>query len=194
MSAASPEPATRLSWLQIVALLMVGPLLSSAFGAVTNCVNGAVSPEFFTDVMGYAGDQWRLSVRNGIIKGALFGLAYGTMFVVLILAVSHRRCIWHTAMRYAVLTIFFAVLLWCVGGVFGVGYVWIAKNDAGRMFGHNLMPMDDRLRYAWVRGSIFAVEHGGFIAVTLSIVVYALRRGPPLVTRQNTQSITPASE
>jgi hypothetical protein len=172
----SLPPTPRLSAIHILGLLAVGPLLGSAFGAMTNLVNGLISPQFFADVMNIRDDLWLNSVRNGIIRGAMFGAVYGTVFVLLLAWISRPRCEPAVALRYVALTILFALALWILGGLLATLYVSLTGALADPFWLGKHASQSSRLLYAWVRGSIFAVEACGIVSVLLSIGCYLFFR------------------
>jgi hypothetical protein len=89
MNVDTSHSATRLNWLQILLLFVIGPILGSALGAITNSVDGYVSPKYFQEVMRWrsSDDPLRMSIRQGIIEGACYGLYFGGLFLILALAI-----------------------------------------------------------------------------------------------------------
>ena len=52
----------------------------AALGALTNSVNGLISPEYFRTILGWVYlsdmDVWRASIAQGILEGVIFGLRH----------------------------------------------------------------------------------------------------------------------
>jgi hypothetical protein len=188
MNPPSLKSAPRLAVVHILGLLAVGPLLGSAFGAMTNMLNGIVSPKFFADVMNVHDDLLRNSIRNGIMRGAMFGAVYGTVFVALLAWMTRLRCVPAVALRYVALTVLFAGVMWCLGGLLAVVCVSLLGGRSDPYwFGHHVSE-SSRLRYAWVRGSIFAVEQFGILAVLLSLGCFFLRYGRATKSKRKAES------
>jgi hypothetical protein len=166
----------RLTWRHIIGLLFVGVAGGACLGAVTNAVNGALSPRYFIDVMGWRRETniWVASILWGILEGAAFGLAYAFVFMALISFASHRRCRFSHALRYGLVTLALAFGFWILGGASGVAYADIFRDRCDhRFFGyHDEWP--SLARYAWVRGSIWGIESGGFLAVLITNAHYLL--------------------
>src|SRR5262245_22171910 len=68
--------------LTLFAVMITGVFASAALGAITNSVNGEVSPRYFVTVLGWRGveDVWRASVAQGIMEGLLFGVFFSVVF------------------------------------------------------------------------------------------------------------------
>ena len=68
--------------LAVAAIAISGVLASGFLGGTTNVVNGAVSPTYFVNVLGWHGieDVWRASIAQGIFEGLLFGIAFSLLF------------------------------------------------------------------------------------------------------------------
>ncbi|MEQ8789689.1 MAG: hypothetical protein RIC55_25565 [Pirellulaceae bacterium] len=169
----------RLTIRRMTALLGVGLAGGATFGALTNCINGALSPQYFRDVMDWYGPNiWLSAVGQGVLEGICYGLVYAIIFVVLIAAVSRRRCHFHTAVRYARHTFSLALGFWLLGGTIAVGFAWLLPHLCDPRFFGNQIAWPAIARYAWVRGSIWGEIYGGLTSVFLTNAIYAIRHRP----------------
>ncbi len=86
----------------LVGLAVTGVLTGAALGALTNSVNGWVSPLYFHNILRWhdVEDVWRASVAQGIFEGLLFGLFLALVFTVVVGCVSKARC----SYRFGVVT------------------------------------------------------------------------------------------
>lgn len=161
---------------RMLALLSVGVSGGALLGVLTNSVNGAVSPQYFRDVMGWSGSHiWLRAVGEGALEGAGYALAYGILFMILIATVSQRRCRFRTAMRYVGFTFALALGFWLLGGAAAVACAWLFPSVCNpRYFGHNITWPAFGC-YAWVRGSIQGIVDGGLASVLITSAVYARR-------------------
>ncbi|NLE59891.1 MAG: hypothetical protein GX616_16180 [Planctomycetes bacterium] len=83
----------------VIGLAFTGILLVAILGALTNSVNGWVSPTYFRNIMRWhdVADIWRASIAQGILEGLMFGLAFSVIFVAVVGIVSRARCPYRTA-------------------------------------------------------------------------------------------------
>jgi hypothetical protein len=70
----------------MIGLAFTGVVLGAFLGALTNSVNGWVSPTYFRNIMRWhdVADIWRASIAQGILEGLMFGLAFSVIFVAVI--------------------------------------------------------------------------------------------------------------
>ncbi len=145
-------------------------------GALTNAVNGAVSPQYFRDVMGWHGENiWLSAIGQGVFEGCLYGLADTIVFVVMIAVISRRRCEFQTVIRYVGLTFVFAFGFWIFGGLIAAGLSWFIPHRLDPRFFGDLFPWPAAGCHAWVRGSIEGIVFGGLCSVFLTTAIYAIR-------------------
>ena len=172
----------RLTMRGMAILALIGVTGGGVLGAVTNAVNGAVSPQYFRDVMGWDwlndSGVWFAGIRQGMFEGAIYGLGYSLLFITLTLIFCDRRCYLRAVVVYALITLAIAVLFWASGGVCGVAYALIVPTHCDpRFFGYHASA-SSLLCYAWVRGAIWGIVFGGLPAVVMTSVccVKASRR------------------
>lgn len=175
----SPFPG-RMTRKHIAGLVAIGTSGGVLLGGLTNIVKGALSPEYFRDVMGWYYDArtiWLASVGQGMLEGAVYGLVYSVVFSSLISFVSNRQCSFGVAVRYGLVTLALAAAMWILGGACGVAWVLVLPDySPPALFGYH-ESWFSRVAYAWVRGSIWGIVHGGLLCVVLVNLRYCLR-GP----------------
>jgi hypothetical protein len=155
-------------------LVPVGVVGGILLGAVTNAVNGAVSPQYFSDVMRWDWDAfpgiWLASIRQGMLEGTADGLGYSLLFVTLTCILTDRRCHLKVAIKYGVIALAVALSFWAIGGACGVAYAaFLPDHCDSRFFGwHD--SIGSLLCYAWVRGSIWGIVYGGLPSVVITSI------------------------
>lgn len=159
----------------LIGLAVTGILAGAVLGALTNCINGLVSPLYFCNILGWhdVDDVWRASIAQGIFEGLIFGLFLALVFTIVVGCVSKARC----SYRFGVGTLLFvaiAAICWAVGGLLGMGLATLSPE----FYRHAFIGVPDKfgemLRYAWVGGSIWGIEFGGFgLTILGSFMFYA---------------------
>jgi hypothetical protein len=157
--------------------LVVAILAGGVLGALTNFINGRVSALYFQNIMRWndVSDIARAAVAEGIFEGLICGLVFGTIFVVAFSIISRLRFGIAEALSYLGFWIGSAFLAWCLGGVLGILLAWVSPDSYRHAFIGVPQDFSSMLRYAWVGGSIWGVQFGGFALLVLWIVVFALR-------------------
>ncbi len=77
----------------LVGIAVTGVLTGAALGAITNSINGWVSPVYVRNILHWhdVEDVWRASIAQGIFEGLLFGLFLALVFTVVVGCVSRAR-------------------------------------------------------------------------------------------------------
>jgi len=160
--------------LALILLAATIVVASAGLGAAVNSVNGAVSPGYFRQVLGWddVTDVWRASIAQGIFEGLLFGLFFSLIFTLVVGLVSKVRCPYGHGLGYVLGIAACAAACWAVGGLTAIGLAALSPE----FFRHNFLGVPEAtgamLRYAWVGGSIWGVEIGGFASVIFGSVVF----------------------
>lgn len=157
--------------------LVVTILGGGALGALTNFINGQVSPLYFQSIMRWSDvpDIPRAAIAEGIFEGLICGLVFGTIFVVALSIISKLRVGIGQALSCLAFWIGSAFLAWCLGGVLAILLAWISPDFYRHAFIGVPQDFSSMLRYAWVGGSIWGVQFGGFALLVLWIVIFGLR-------------------
>ncbi len=106
-----------------ISLAFTGVVVGAALGALTNSVNGRVSPLYFRNILGWheIQDVWRASIAQGILEGLLFGLVFAVVFTTVVGIVSKARCPYGLAAYYLLLIAVAALICWSFGGLIAMG-------------------------------------------------------------------------
>lgn len=166
----------------------VGPLIGTAataivgggaVGGVTNAVNGAVSLDYFRNVMRWDDvtglDLWRAAIAQGVFEGLLYGVAFACVFTLVAGVATGARCrfgeVWPTLRN-----VLLAVLgCWAVGGVLAIGLAALSPDFYQRAFYQVPEAFGPMLRYAWVGGSIWGQIAGGVLGAVIGSIAFATR-------------------
>lgn len=143
-------------------------------GAVTNLINGRVSPLYFQNIMRWSdvSDVPRAAIGQGIFEGLICGLVFGTIFVTGVSLISKLRLSIRSSLSFLGLLIGSAFLAWCVGGLLAILLAWISPEFYRRSFFGVPEDFSSMLSYAWVGGSIWGVQFGGFGLLIIWIAVF----------------------
>jgi hypothetical protein len=171
----------RLTVWQMFGLAAIGLAGGATLGAITNCLNGVVSPWYFHQC-GYMIDWtcssiWLRSVCEGAFEGAVYGIVYSIVFIAMIAFVSHRRCHVKVALRYVGLAFLLDIGFWVLGGVlaFYVLHLFPSLRNS-HFYGHNSFCAytgPELECFAWVRGSIWGEKYGGIACIFITNIIYA---------------------
>jgi hypothetical protein len=159
--------------LALAGILVSGVLGSAFLGGTTNAVNGAVSPDYFVRILGWHGveDVWRASIAQGIFEGIMFGIFLSFLFTVVTGVLTSASCSYGFAARHLLGILAGAYGCWAVGGLAAVGLAALSPEFYRRAFIGVPEGFEDMLRYAWVGGSIWGAEFGGFVSVIVGLVI-----------------------
>ncbi len=117
---------------------------------------------------------WRASVAQGIFEGLLFGLFLALVFTIVVGCVSKARCSYGFGVAVLAFVAVAALVCWAVGGLLGMGLAALSPEFYRHAFIGVPEDFNEMLRYAWVGGSIWGIEFGGFALTILgSFLFYA---------------------
>ncbi len=173
MEARDPRAPVTPRPLDLAALAVTGVLASGFLGATTNVVNGLVSPLYFVTVLGWQDvtDVWRASIAQGLFEGLLFGVFFSLLFTTATGLMTRASCSFGFAFRHLLGVVAGAYVCWVLGGLTAIGLASLSPEFYRRAFIGVPAQTGPMLRYAWVGGSIWGVELGGLLAVTVALVI-----------------------
>jgi hypothetical protein len=159
--------------LTLFGIAVTGVFASAALGAVTNAVNGWVSPLYFVTIMRWHGveDVWRASVAQGIFEGLCFGVFFSLVFTAGVGIITRAACPFAFAARHLAGIVAGALVCWAIGGMAAMGLATLSPEFYRRAFIGVPEETGPMLAYAWVGGSIWGVQLGGLVSVVLGLVV-----------------------
>jgi hypothetical protein len=155
----------------------VSVLGGGVLGALTNFINGRVSPLYFQNIMRWkdVANIPRAAIAQGVFEGLVFGLIFGTIFAVALSIISRLRLRIGHSLTYLGLLFGSAFLAWCLGGLLAMALAWISPDFYRHAFLGVPPDFSGLMRYAWVGGSIWGIQFGGFALLIVWIVVFGLK-------------------
>lgn len=173
MTESAPDAGLPVRPLTLFGVAVTGVLASAALGAVTNAVNGWVSPLYFVTVMRWQGveDVWRASIAQGILEGLCFGVFFSLVFTAGVGIITRASCGYGFAVWHLLGVVAGALVCWALGGVAAMGLASLSPEFYRRAFIGVPAEPGAMLAYAWVGGSIWGVQLGGLVSVVLGLVV-----------------------
>ena len=141
-------------------------------GAVTNMINGAVSPNYFKIVMRWDfADIWTASVAQGILEGLLYGVIFSLIFTTGFGIVTKGQAGYKFALKQLLKIIMIVLGCWTIGGILAVFLASISPEFYQAHYYYAPKEKSELLKYAWVGGSIWGGMIGGLVSAILGVVV-----------------------
>ncbi len=146
-------------------------------GGSTNAVNGAVSPLYFREVLGWqdVANVWRASIAQGVFEGLLYGVVFALVFTLVVGIVSKARCPYGFAARRLLGIVAAVYACWVAGGLVAMGLAWLSPEFYRQAFIGVPEDFGPMLRYAWVGGSIWGAMLGALLALPIGSILFAAR-------------------
>jgi len=159
--------------LALAGIALTGVLASGFLGGTTNAVNGWVSPGYFVTILHWQGVEsvWRASVPQGPFAGLLFGVFFSLVFTVATGIITRVSCSFGFAFKHLLGVLGGTYLCWAFGGAAALGLASFSPEFYRGTFIGVPGEFGAMLRYAWVGGSIWGAELGGFVSVVVGLVV-----------------------
>jgi hypothetical protein len=159
--------------LALFGIAVTGVLVCAGIGAVTNAVNGWISPRYFVTILGWRGvkDVWRASIAQGVLEGLCFGVVFSLVFAVGAGMITRTSCTYGFGARHLLGIVSAALVCWLIGGTAAIGLASLSPDFYRRAFFGVPEEFGPMLRYAWVGGSILGLEFGGLFSVVLGLIV-----------------------
>jgi hypothetical protein len=173
MTESTLDTAPSVRPLALFGVAMTGVFASAGLGAITNAVNGWVSPLYFITIMRWRGveDVWRASVAQGIFEGLCFGVFFSLVFASGVGIITRASCSYGFAVRHLLSIVAGAFTCWVIGGLAAMGLASLSSEFYRRAFIGVPEEFGPMLAYAWVGGSIWGLQFGGLVSVVLGLVV-----------------------
>ena len=157
-----------------VNLLLLGVviiMMSTLIGATTNIVNGNLSEEYFRQIMGWDFEGiWKAAILQGVLEGVMYGIIFGLIYVIGFRIITKGDADWSFVIRQLYRAVLIVYILWFVGGLFSVLQDLNYPSPPHKLLSVSI-PEDKipRMKFMWVRGSIYGAVIGGLISVFYSI-------------------------
>lgn len=159
------------SFLTILFVALTCLLSGGLIGAVTNMINGTVSPFYFQAIMNWDFPGiWAASVAQGIFEGLLYGGIFSIIFTISFGLVTKGLATYSFALKQLVKIIIVVFSCWVIGGFFAMFLATLSPDFYKSHF--PLTPTDniEMIKFAWVGGSIWGAMIGELIGAILGIV------------------------
>jgi hypothetical protein len=109
---------------------------------------------------------------KGVFEGLLCGLIFGTIFVTGVSLISKLRLSIRSSLSYLGLLLGSALLAWDVGGLLALSLAWLSPEFYRQAFVGVPEDFSSMLSYAWVGGSIWGIQFGGFGLLIIWLAVF----------------------
>lgn len=156
-----------------MALACIGS--GALIGAVTNAVNGAVSPTYFRTILGWHDVEniGRAAIAQGLFEGLIYGAIFALLFTAVVGTVSRVKATFGFALRPLLLAVVISLIAWCLGGIAAIGLASLSPEFYRNTFLGVPRESAEMLKYAWVGGSIWGVMLGGPLSLVIVPIVAA---------------------
>jgi hypothetical protein len=172
---ASPPLSRPARPLTLVAIGVAAVFAGTVVGATTNAINGAVSPIYFINIMGWwsVPNVWLASVTQGVLEGSVVGLLFSIIVTTAIGIITRGTCTLAFGLLWLGRIILAVYGTWAFGGICGVTWAAASPLSFTNFFG---VPGDyvQTLRFAWVGGSIWGAEPGGLLVVIVALIWFGV--------------------
>ena len=159
--------------LDLSGLALTGVFTGGFLGALTNAVNGAVSPGYFITVLGWRNVEhvWIACIARGIFEGLVIGLIFSTLLAIAASLISRGSCPYSFSVKHLLGISGGALVCWLIGGGLGVGLAAFSPEFYRETFYGVPGDFGPMLAFAWVGGSIWGIEFGGFACLMLGMAI-----------------------
>lgn len=166
------HPSSR--FLSLFGLAITGVVAGVLTGALTNLINGRISPLYFVRIMGWENSDavWRMAITQGIFEGVFFGILLSLIFTTVVGTVSRAFCPYRLGLCYLLIILLVALGGWALGGFFAIGLAALSPEFYRSAFYGVPFDRIEMLRYAWVGGSISGLQLTAFVTVIIVSVIF----------------------
>ena len=160
------------SSLQTIFLIAITCVLMGGFiGAVTNMINGAVSPYYFKTTMNWGFQEiWIASVAQGILEGLFHGVLFALIFTTGFGLITKGKADYAFAFKHILRVAIIVMACWTIGGLLAVMLVRLSPEFYRSHFPWTPTDVIGQMKYAWVGGSIWGEIIGGFLGSLIGLV------------------------
>lgn len=154
------------------AIAFSGIAAGGLVGAGTNAVNGFVSPTYFITVLHWhhVENVWRASIAQGIFEGVVFGFFFSLIFVIATAIMTGISAEFSFAFKHLCGIVAGALACWLVVGLGAMGLATLSPEFYRAAFRGVPNDFKEMLAYAFVGGSIWGVQGGGFVCLIFGLV------------------------
>jgi prolipoprotein diacylglyceryltransferase len=147
-------------------------LIGGFIGAITNMINGVVSPYYFKAIMYWDFQNiWIASVAQGILEGLLYGVIFSVIFTTGFGLVTKGQASYGFALIQLMKIIAIVFACWIIGGLLAMFLATLSSDFYKAHFPYTPTSKAEMLKFAWVGGSIWGGMIGGISSSILGVVV-----------------------
>jgi len=160
------------NFLTIVFVAVTCILIGGLIGAVTNMINGTVSPYYFQAALNWNfQDIWSASVAQGIFEGLIYGVIFSIVFTTGFGIITKGTATYSFAFRILIKITAIVILCWIIGGLIATFLVRISPDFYRSHFPLTPTDQSEMIKFAWVGGSIWGGMIGAFLSTFMSIIL-----------------------
>ena len=187
------EPQRPVKPFDLAGIAVLGVVAGALLGAVTNAINVSVGAVYFKAVMGWdTPEVVFMALVQGIFEGVLFGIVFSLIFTVVSGIVTGATATIEFLGRHLAGVCAGAVGCWIIGGLVAMGLASLSPAWYRQAFRNVPEASGELLQYAWVGGSIWGLQIGGFVSLVLGLVILRanwVRRAPTLAEDEVTEPL-----
>lgn len=167
----------QIRWATPFCLIGICALLGAVLGAATNVTNSIVSPYYFRVVLWLwpVSDVRPYAIVQGAREGAALGLFFGLVFAAATAWTSRMRARARWALDVVPWVFVIVLACWAAGGIVSVALAAAFPGFYQSAFLMVPAQAGERLRYAWVGGSIWGAYVGTLVAAIAGCVMIRRR-------------------
>lgn len=146
--------------------------IGGLIGAVTNMINGAVSPNYFRIVMGWDFQSiWIVSIAQGIFEGLIYGVIFSLIFTTGFGIITKGNGTYNFAIEQLLKIILIVLGFWTIGGIIAMLLSSLSPEFYQSHFYNVPKEKIEMLKFAWVGGSIWGGMIGGLLSAIFGVVI-----------------------
>lgn len=163
---------SRSNFLTIVFIGLTCILIGGLIGAITNMINGVVSPYYFKAVLNWSfQDIWLASVAQGIFEGLIYGVIFSVIFTTGFGIITKGLATFIFAFRILLKITAVVLLCWIVGGLIATLLASMSPDFYRSHFPLTPTDQSEMIKFAWVGGSIWGGMIGAFLCTFMSVIL-----------------------
>lgn len=146
--------------------------IGGIIGAVTNMINGAISPYYFKKIMQWEFEEiWIASIAQGILEGVVYGLFFALVFTPSFAIITKGKGSYVFALQNFKRIIVIIFMCWAIGGLISLFLASLSPDFYRSHITSAPTDIIELIKFAWVGGSIWGEMIGGFIGIIIGIVL-----------------------
>ena len=146
-------------------------LMGGTIGAITNMVNGAVSPYYFKTTMNWGFQEiWIASVAQGILEGLFHGVFFAIIFTIGFGMITKGKADYAFALKPVIRIAIIVLCCYNIGVLLAVMLVRLSPEFYRSHFPWTPTDVIEQMKYAWVGGSIWGEILGGLLGSVIGLL------------------------